>query len=70
MRWALHNSALNVAMEVLGCRHELGLIVRLVLDGFLYTVVAIFPLASRVRKTSKNAIDLSFSSSLVNCTLG
>ena len=32
-RWARHSSDLKVAMAVLGCWHEFGLIVRLVLDG-------------------------------------
>ena len=53
-----------------GSWHELGPIIMLVLDGFLYSCVDMEPLVLRVMRTSKNAIWPFSSSSLVNQTLG
>ena len=52
-----------VAIGVIGCWHDCGLIVTCVSDGLRYTLVVRLPSVSFSIRTSRNAIAPSFSSS-------
>jgi hypothetical protein len=61
-RWARHSSLLNVEVMMFGSWHDVGWMIMLVFEGFLYIHVEILPLGSLDKWTSRKAMVPSTSS--------